>query len=454
MRLAPLDHRWPIATALAGRPEFAEDRVLPLMIWYGIEPAVMESPERALAFARGSGMPKLSGFVARRFFEDRSVKSASTDQIVELLRSSRDSKFLAAILSGISEALKNVQKPTAPASWSSIGSLLAGNSDPAVSDVARELSALFGDPGAIGNLRSRVSDTNIDVESRRQALQILLRTRTEDLNPLLVKLLDNSTFAPDAIRAMAAMGDAQTPALLIGRYPTFADNETRTEVINALASRSAFATNLLAAVHRGLIPRKDVGPTQVRQLRSLKDPEIDSRLSTLWPQLDDSPSAKRELLTRYKTLLTPARLQTADPSVGRLVFKQTCALCHTLFGEGTKIGPELTGADRRNLDYLLQNILDPSAVVPENYRAWVITTKDDRVLNGILAGKTDHTVMFQTTSEKVVLQRSEIDSMTESQLSMMPEGLLQALTDQQVADLIAYLMSPGQVPMAAGGEAK
>src|SRR5262249_19991166 len=154
--------------------------------------------------------------------------------------------------------------------------------------------------------------------------------------------------------------------LLLSRYAAAPDMETRTEMINALASRPAFATNLLDAVHRGVIPRRDVGPTQVRQLRSLKEPDIDSRVAALWPQFDDSPSAKRELLTRYKELLVPARLQAADPSAGRQVFKQACAVCHTLFGEGAKIGPELTGADRRNLDYLLQNILDPSAVVPEN----------------------------------------------------------------------------------------
>jgi putative heme-binding domain-containing protein len=84
----------------------------------------------------------------------------------------------------------------------------------------------------------------------------------------------------------------------------------------------------------------------------------------------------------------------------------------------------------------------------------VITLKDDRVLNGIIAAKNDQTVTLQTSSEKVVLPRSEIDSMTQSQLSMMPEGLLQALTDQQAADLISYLMSAGQVPMAAGGGSK
>ena len=454
MRRAPLEQRWPIATALAQRTEFAEDRVLPLMIWYGIEPAVPVFVEKAVEFAQHNAVPKLSGFVARRLVEESSAKSAALDQVVKLLKGQSDTKFQTAILKGISEALRNIQKPVAPGSWPSLGSLLAGSSDPEVSNLARELSALFGDPGAIENLRSKAADANADTAARRQALQTLLRARVGNLTSLLTALLDDRSLAPDAIRALATTADPQTPELLLARYAAAPDAETRIEMINALASRATFATNLLEAVHRGVVPRKDVGPTQVRQLRSLKEPEIDSRVAMLWPQLDDSPSAKRELLTRYKELITPAHLQTADPSAGRQVFKQACAVCHTLFGEGAKIGPELTGADRRNIDYLLENILDPSAVVPENYRAWVITMKDDRVLNGIIEVKSDKTVTLQTTSEKLVLQRSEIDSMAESQLSMMPEGLLQGLTEQQVFDLVAYLMSPAQVPLAAGSTSK
>ena len=454
MRRVNPEKRWPLATALASRSEFANDRVFPLMVWYGLEPAVLEAPDQAAALARDTRIPKLAGFIARRLFEDRSAKPAVIDRIVDVLRNSRDPKVQAAILNGMNAGLNGVTKPAPPASWSAVGSLLAGSSDPAVSELARELSAIFGDPGAIENLRTTAADPNAETGSRRQALQILLRARVENLGPLLVKLLDDAALAPDAIRALATTGNAQTPALLLARYPTVQDSETRTEMINALASRSTFAQSLLEAVHRGIIPRKDVGPTQVRQLHSLKDPAIDSRVNDLWPQLNGSPSAKKELLTHYKELLTPARLQAADTSAGRQIFKQTCALCHTLFGEGAKIGPELTGADRRNLDYLLENILDPNAVVAENYRAWVVTLKDDRVLNGIIAEQTDQTLTLQTTSEKVVLRRSEIDSLSQSQLSMMPEGLLQALSTQQVCNLIGYLMSPAQVPMAAAPGSK
>jgi len=132
-----------------------------------------------------------------------------------------------------------------------------------------------------------------------------------------------------------------------------------------------------------------------------------------------------------------------------LLFQQICGLCHTLYGEGAKIGPELTGSDRQNLDYVLENILNPSAVVPENYRMWTITMKDDRVLNGIILAKNEDTVTLQTISEKQVLQRSGIQTMSESQVSMMPEGLLQAIGDQQACNLVSYLMSSTQVPLPA-----
>ena len=453
LRSIPTEQRWPIATALAGRSEYAEERVLPLMIWYGIEPAVPGDTAKALELARKTNMPKLTRFVARRIFEDLGTTPEPADRVVNLLKSA-DSKAQLAILTGMSEALVGVKKPVVPPSWAQVGPALAGSHDRVVAHLAQELGALFGDPKAIENLRTVLSDNKATLDARRHALQTLLQIRADNLTPSLKLLLEDSELAADAIRALATTGEPQTPAILLERYPALKTDEAKAEVINTLASRAAFATALLEGVHRGVIPRKDVNPTQIRQLRSLQDSDIDTRVTALWPQLDDSPSGKKQLFAHYKQLLTPERLQSSDPSAGRRVFQQTCAVCHTLYGEGAKIGPELTGADRHNLDYLLDNVLDPSAVVPENYRAWVISMKDDRVLNGILASQTDKLITLQTTSEKLVLQRSEIDSMNQSQLSMMPEGLLQGLADQQVCNLISYLMSSGQVPLAAETQTK
>ncbi len=454
MRRAPVDLRWPIANALAKRTEFADDRVLPLMIWYGIEPAVPGNTAKAVELAGSTQISKLRRFVARRIFEDLGTAPAAADQVVRFLKGLSDPSSQQDILQGMSEALVGAKKPSAPAAWAQVGPALSGSANSVVAHLAQELSALFGDANAIASLRSVLSDAGAAPDDRRHALHTLLQIRVENLTPSLQPLLGEPELAADAIRALAATGDPQTPAILLERYSMLKSDPTKSEIINTLASRSAFATPLLESVHRGVIPRNDVTPTQIRQLRSLKDPDIDARVAALWPQLDDSPSAKKQLFARYKQLLAPARLQSADASAGRRVFQQTCAVCHTLYGEGAKIGPELTGSDRRNLDYLLDNILDPSAVVPENYRAWVVSMKDDRVLNGIIISQNEKLVTLQTTSEKLVLQRSEIDSMNQSQLSMMPEGLLQGLSEEQVCDLVSYLMSSAQVPLSAKAESK
>ena len=124
-----------------------------------------------------------------------------------------------------------------------------------------------------------------------------------------------------------------------------------------------------------------------------------------------------------------------------------CASCHTLYGEGGKVGPDLTGGGRENLDYLLENIVDPSAVVTADFRMTVVELKDGRSLNALVAAKTDRTVTLKTMTETVTVERREIETLRDSRLSLMPEGLLDTLQPEQTRDLIAYLMHKTQVPL-------
>src|SRR5690606_15527833 len=111
---------------------------------------------------------------------------------------------------------------------------------------------------------------------------------------------------------------------------------------------------------------------------------------------------------------------------GRELFNKTCAKCHTLFGEGGKIGPDITGANRGSLDYLLENMVDPSAVVGKDYQLTTIVTTQGRVLNGLVKDQNDDAVSLQTVDEVVVIPTSDIDERKESPLSLMPEGQLDA----------------------------
>ena len=248
-----------------------------------------------------------------------------------------------------------------------------------------------------------------------------------------------------AVRGLALFDDPNIGEKLAGSYSRFHPSE-RSAVMDALASRPSFAGPLLDEMAAGRIPRADMTAFHARQIRNFNDAALTKRLAEVWGELRDSPAAKKEFVAQLKARLTPTALAAADKSQGRAVFNTACAACHTLYGHGGQVGPDLTGSGRDNLDYLLDNLVDPSAVVSADFRMTVVDLKDGRTLNGLISAKTDRTITLKTMNETVALDRSEIEKMQESSLSLMPEGLLEALSETQVRDLIAYLMYRTQVP--------
>lgn len=445
MRKATPQQRLEIASRLVQHGEFAEDRVFPLMVWYAIEPDAPKFSSEMIALARDSKLPKVRQFITRRIFQG--ANSEAANQVVQLLAEARTPEFQFDILSGIDEALKGVQKAAAPASWKAAAEALAGVTDAKVRELFQQLNALFGDGRALDSLRAVVADKKAELPQRRRALATLLQTRSADLVPLIVGTFDEMDISQDSIRGLAAIGDPSTPDILLQHYNNLKSGGAKNAAVSTLASRPAWAGRLLEAVQRGQIKRQEISAADLRQLRSLNDAALNEKLAAIWPQLDDSPTGKKAAHAKYMALLTPQRLSGANRPQGRVVFQQICASCHTLFGEGAKIGPDITGADRKNLEYLLDNTLNPSAIVAETYRVSNVALKDDRALSGIVLNETDRMLTIQTANEKLTLEKSAIENVRPSQLSMMPDGLLDALTDEQVVDLFAYLMCETQVDL-------
>src|SRR5262249_38052900 len=140
-------------------------------------------------------------------------------------------------------------------------------------------------------------------------------------------------------------------------------------------------------------------------------------------------------------------LKTADVARGREIFTKNCASCHYLFDSGGRVGPELTGSQRANLDYVLENVIDPSAGVPKEYQVTILTTKQGRALNGIIKREDNRTLTLQTPNDLVTIAMDDIDERKRSPLSLMPDGVLPNLKDDEVRDLVGYLRSPVQVPL-------
>lgn len=436
----PTAERWKLASALAQHGEFADDRVLPLMVWYGIEPAVPESPETAAEFAVNAKMPKLARFTARRLASDLSRNPLALDPLVVRLKSLDDAERRQMILTGVSEALAGWRQAPAPRGWTDFAAAQVDAEDE-TGTLVRELSAVFGDGRAIESLRAMLVDADQPVATRRDAIHALVRARGDGLAEALRPLLDNRDLAPDAVRGLAELDLARYAPELLKRYDG-QHPQGRAAIVEALITRGDTAAALVAAVAGGEIPRGDVPVIALRQMQLLGDAALNQRIEQVWPETKLLAADKVEQLTRLREKLSGETFESADLEQGKKLYAEHCGKCHRLFGEGGAIGPELTGAQRGQLDYWLQNIVDPSATVGTNYRLSIVELKDGRVLNGIVGAKTDRTLALQTATENVVLERAEIEAIQASELSIMPEGQLNAFSDEQIRDLIGYLMKP------------
>lgn len=201
---------------------------------------------------------------------------------------------------------------------------------------------------------------------------------------------------------------------------------------------------MLDAIGKGQVQRRDLSPFVARQILALKDQALSDKLAKVWGTLRP-PQDKSVLMAKYLGLVPPEALQKADRAHGRLVFTKNCATCHTLFGEGAKIGPELTGSQRANPEYLLTKLLDPSATVAKDFQVTVFFTKAGRTITGLIKEENDQVVAVQTPTEVVRLAKADIEAREQSPQSLMPADLLEKLSDAEVRDLFAYLAGDGPV---------
>jgi putative heme-binding domain-containing protein len=374
--------------------------------------------------------------------------------LVRVLAASDSVDLQRDVLRGMCEALRGRRQLAAPSGWAAVKHKLADSPDAEVRERALLLSVTFGDAEALASLRRTVADAAAGGAARRNALQTLVEAGAPDLLSLLRGLLDDRVLCGPALRALAGYNDPDIPGLILRGYGSFTDAE-KADAVATLASRPAYALALLDAMERGEVPRRDLSAFTARQLLGLKDKQVSDRLTRVWGVIRPPAQDKAAALSRYLSLVPPDALKKADRAHGRQVFARTCATCHTLFGEGGKIGPDLTGAQRTNPEYVLSKILDPSAVVSRDYQVTVITTTIGRTLNGIIKEEDEKTITLQTQNEVVRVPKADVEERQRSPLSMMPEGQLTQMSDADVRDLMAYLAGPGQAPLPPGpGPAK
>jgi putative membrane-bound dehydrogenase-like protein len=441
----PARCRIPLARALLSRGEDADDHNLPALIWTGLIPVAEAEPGALASLAADAQIPAVVGLIARRLGEDLDDRPAPVNTLLTSV-ANRTPPYRSAVVTGLEAALAGRRKARKPEAWDAFRGTLTSTGDRKAREQIRELEVLFGDGRALDEVRRLALDESAGIDERKVALRTLIEGRPADLRSICERLVRVRFLNSEAVRGLALFDDPEIGRSLARNYRSFHPSE-RSAAIEVLVSRPAFARALLDQVAAGRIRREDLTAFHARQILSLGDPALSRRLSEAWGELRGSADDRRARMAELKSRLDAKALAAADRGRGRALFDRLCASCHRLHGQGGEIGPDLTGSGRDNIDYLLENIVDPGAVVSADFRMVVVAMRDGRVLNGLIKSQTARTLTLQTQTEAVTLDRVEIEGMRPSGSSLMPDGLLDPLKPDEIRDLIAYLSHPTQVPL-------
>ncbi|MEI6712242.1 MAG: PVC-type heme-binding CxxCH protein [Verrucomicrobiota bacterium] len=433
---------WNIVTKLASHPD-SNDPNIPLLTWYAAESGIAEKPLRASELFSKSEIPLLQEYATRRLVAlALEGNKAGTETLNSVLQQAAGSTAIgrAAVIRGLTSGLNGHTTFPEPGGWSVLYSAIRATGDEATRGQARRLGVIFGNAEALKELRIVLGASDTQENERRSAIEALATRKDPDAFDAIIKIAtqkDGGKIALSAITALASYpGDRLAPKL-IPAYETVGAAE-KAAILQSLCQSREGSRALIAAIDASQIPLKDVGTSNARTIRGFQDTAMNSWLDTKWGAVNGNRAGFAEELVRYKKFLGDTAILRADAKRGKELFRGMCAICHTMFGTGGNIGPQLTGS-YSDTDYLLHNILDPNAEIGKDFQQVFIETKDGSLRAGIVASEDSTSVTLKTLAGTVTIPLNEIRSRKVSPDSMMPTGLLGGLQEADVRNLFLYL---------------
>ncbi len=436
----PLANRKEIARGLVSHSEDTPDNNLVLMMWYGIEPLISQDDNEVLPLALATRIPKLRQFIARHLAFHESPRFAPILRWLEESGGGLDVQR--DILTGVYAAIEGRRDLKPDAGWKSVATRYAMSPDATVREMSQRISLVQGSDDAFNEFVKIVKNEKNEAPRRERALADLVTTRRPGVADLLLDRLNDPALRGTVIRGLAGFDRSEVGNALLGLYSKLSDAE-KLDAISTLTAREKTAVALVTAVDAGKIDKRDLSEFDIRQLQRFKEPKLKELVNKLFGAKPSSAERAQQIAEMKRQVLA-GDASAANPVHGRAIFQKNCASCHTLFGEGRMVGPDLTGAQRTDLDYVLINVMDPSALVGHAYRVTIVELKDGRVINGIVKAEDASTITLQTATDRIVVATQDIQERQQQSVSMMPEGLLSRLSIQDIRDLVKYLNSEKQ----------
>lgn len=454
-RRLPPAQALPLLRELLLRPEDADDPHLPLLLWWALEEKATAAREETLALFDDPALWQapivrrtVASRLARRFLVSGSDPDAAA--AARLLERAPGPADVEALLEGLEQALEGrvLERPPAPLERA----LARREPEVRASPVLLRLSVRLGRPDAYARAVAQAADADVPVAERIRLIGLLGQSGRPDAVPALLSVLERASDAGLLVAALEALANLPDPSGLraaLERYPKLPAS-ARTRARGLFFRRLESALEFLRRIDQGAIARSEAPFEALVELARSENPEIRGLIEKHWGKVGAAtPGEKRARISSLRAILARG---SGDPARGRPLFARTCGTCHTLFGEGGKIGPDLTGINRKDLESLLTHVVDPSALIRPEYQAQRVRTTDGQVLLGLLAEETPAAItLVDAQNVRTVIPRARVEAMAASEVSLMPEKLLDPLADQEVRDLFAYLRL--EAPLQQAGPA-
>ncbi|GAA4444777.1 HEAT repeat domain-containing protein [Ravibacter arvi] len=445
-RRLPADLCLGLVKNLAIYHDDAADPDIPLMLWWALE-SKAES-------ARG---PMAALFQTSAFLERPVTANVLLERIIQRYAMPGDAENYATcekiinqkltdaqklqMLVGLEEGLRGVPFENLPEGIKkSLALLRAAKGEPPLAAGLRQKS-----PEAVKKALEVIADPKSPVIDRLTYVRMMGESDfPESIQPLLrvVSASSSSEALKQAALSTLTRYDKQEIGDRVVRlYPDFlrGDPDVKLASLSLLTSRPGWAKALLAAT-QGIksIKPDDLPMEMVNRMKLLKDPQIESELYTIWPQARESSSSERG--TRIAAVQKILKDGQGNGVKGKEVFTVLCGSCHKMDGEGADIGPELTGYDRRDVNYFIMNTVDPNADIREGYATYTLKAKTGQTVVGRLLERTAQSVKIKPMAgEEQTFSMQEVEELEPLPVSLMPERLLDALSDQEVRDLFRFI---------------
>jgi len=425
-----------------------EDQRIPLLLWWAIEAkaesdrgvvlSLFEEPKVwDLPLARTFGVKNL----AKRYAMAGGVDNLASCEKLMLVAQSFSSEIL--VMEGMAAGFEGGKVPELPAALAAVFKRYMQ----AQMEGDLVLAVKGENPEGVRRAISIVSDKKAPSVKRGALIQALADSANPSLIPVLVSVLSSSGeigLKKVALSVAGKYDDKKLAAVVVAEYERRLGEEPglRDAAHRMLAGRKEWAVVLLEQILKHRVRKENIAPDIVHQLRQYQDSAMDAVMKIIWPPVSSSLGSlqMQEESRRIQSIVAAG---TGSGEKGKLIYSQRCASCHTLFQEGGKIGPELTGYERQSLDFWSVAILDPSIEIREGFGAYICKLRDGQIQTGMLE-KQDATgiVLKDLAGQAHAIRIGEITSLDASPVSVMPVGLLNGLSDSDLRDLFSYLMKP------------